>query len=477
MFSKSMPGEILLLFTLAIWFLFFMIYMGNRKNKLNQWCFFSGMCFSIGVFKEYLYHFFFPFLMENWPGLLNQETALTLYSILTAIPYYFAMPISLILGYYYCHVDQKYPRFFPWLCALTFLPALILGIRYPFTQTRYYQLNDSFYYGLISFYNLLSGCVLTFFMVRTLIKERFQSYFRQKLLIAVLVLTPLWFTLMTVLPVQLLRLENLTKLWQLNFVIVFLIIGFYFYHAFRGGILGNRLKHEAYDWDSESRAINKNIQFIRHTVKNELIKIEWCTSHLNETLENEEKQYTNMILSSCSYLREYLNKISKYSEEIQPEPEEYLLMDLIASPAKNIRHLFSKIQIRFDFPKDVKVFCDKIQTEEVLSNLFFNAAEAMEFSGVIQVSCAQNSHKNELSITIRDQGYGFSPEQKNLLFSPYYTTKTMDNHMGLGLYYCKNVMTKHGGRITASSNPKTGTAFTLVFPSGDNSGKKKLHGK
>ena len=42
--SKGLPGEFLLLFTLLIWVLFFLVYLGNRHNRLNRWCFISGMC-------------------------------------------------------------------------------------------------------------------------------------------------------------------------------------------------------------------------------------------------------------------------------------------------------------------------------------------------------------------------------------------------------------------------------------------------
>ena len=47
--SKGLPGEFLLLFAVLIWVLFFLIYLGNRQNKLNRWCFISGMCFSMGA--------------------------------------------------------------------------------------------------------------------------------------------------------------------------------------------------------------------------------------------------------------------------------------------------------------------------------------------------------------------------------------------------------------------------------------------
>ena len=242
--SKGLPGEFLLLFTLLIWVLFFLVYLGNRHNRLNRWCFISGMCFSMGVFKEYLYHSAFPYIMETFPNTLTETQALTVYSLLTAVPYYFAMPVSLILGYYYCHVNDRHPRLFPWLCGLTFLPAVLFGLFYPYTQTRYYQLNDPFFYRLVSIYDLTAGIILTVMMLRCLLKERHMEAFRPKILIAFLVLIPIWCTLMTTLPVQLFQLGSFAKLWQANLLAVCLLTGFYIYHLFHKGIFGNRLKHD-----------------------------------------------------------------------------------------------------------------------------------------------------------------------------------------------------------------------------------------
>ena len=96
--SKGLPGEFILLFTILIWLLFFLVYLGNRHSKLNRWCFISGMCFSMGVLKEYLYFTLFPVLCQEYPWLMNDALSLNIYSLLTAVMYYYAMPSAIIFA-------------------------------------------------------------------------------------------------------------------------------------------------------------------------------------------------------------------------------------------------------------------------------------------------------------------------------------------------------------------------------------------
>ena len=51
----GLPVELLLLFTLLIWVLYFLIFYSSPKNKVNQWCCIGGFLLSIGVLKEYIY--------------------------------------------------------------------------------------------------------------------------------------------------------------------------------------------------------------------------------------------------------------------------------------------------------------------------------------------------------------------------------------------------------------------------------------
>ena len=465
--SAGLPGEFILLFTILIWFLFFLVYLGNRHSKLNRWCFISGMCFSMGVLKEYLYFTLFPVLCREYPGLMNENLSLTIYSILTAVIYYYAMPSAIVFAFYFSSFDQRYPQYFSWLRICIFIPAILFGIRYPYMQTRHYQLYDYIYYLTAAIYNWLYGIIFTLLILNTLKRERKSEVYEQKRLVAFLCLIPIWYELLSAFLVHVLRIKPLFKLWQGNLVIIFLLIIYYLYHAFNGGIMGARFMHQTYDWDKEGRLINKSAHFIRHVVKNEIAKIEWGASSIEASDFTDKKEILNLtqiIARSARHLDDYMSKINDYSEDIKLEPSMVSVPSLIEDCIHDFRSLKSDISFDLNLPPDSELFCDYKHIHEVMTNLLNNAFEAIGESGTITIGFQPHPKQNLACLYISDTGSGIPAGQLPRLFTPYYTTKTTNHHMGLGLYYCRNVMLKHKGSIQVESKEGAGTTFTLCFP-------------
>jgi len=94
-------------------------------------------------------------------------------------------------------------------------------------------------------------------------------------------------------------------------------------------------------------------------------------------------------------------------------------------------------------------------------NLLSNADEAMGHHGEIMLGLSEN--KKTVVLEIRDSGKGIPVEVIASVFDPFYTTKNLKSHYGLGLYYCKNVMQKHHGTIHAESTPGHGASFYVTL--------------
>lgn len=120
--QNSLPGMFILLFTILTWILFFSIYFSNKHNRLNCWAFLAGMCFSSGILKEYLYFSVVPSLITAYPQ-VDLDFYTQVYSVMTAILYYFSMPCVMIMAFYYSGIDKKLkPAAFRLLQCLAFLP-------------------------------------------------------------------------------------------------------------------------------------------------------------------------------------------------------------------------------------------------------------------------------------------------------------------------------------------------------------------
>ena len=119
---------------------------------------------------------------------------------------------------------------------------------------------------------------------------------------------------------------------------------------------------------------------------------------------------------------------------------------------------------------------DRGQIEQVLLNIYVNAAHAMPNGGVLDLETANVtlddasaelldiSHGNYVKITISDNGMGMDDHTLARVFEPFFTTKEMGRGTGLGLASAYGIIKNHKGSIAVSSVKGEGTTFTIHLP-------------
>ncbi len=109
---------------------------------------------------------------------------------------------------------------------------------------------------------------------------------------------------------------------------------------------------------------------------------------------------------------------------------------------------------------------DPGQLQQVLLNLFVNAADAMKerpsARKVIGITSTADDRGRLVRVVVTDTGPGIAASNLTRVFEPHFTTK-VDGH-GFGLSTSYRIVTSHGGRITAESPPGQGACFTLTLP-------------
>ncbi len=102
-----------------------------------------------------------------------------------------------------------------------------------------------------------------------------------------------------------------------------------------------------------------------------------------------------------------------------------------------------------------------------MANLIDNAAEAMEGSTIrqLRVITRAESDGDAVEIEISDSGHGISPEDKEKLFLPHFSTK--DRGTGLGLAIASRIIAEHNGTIRVEDNLPVGARFVIRFPAAE----------
>ena len=108
---------------------------------------------------------------------------------------------------------------------------------------------------------------------------------------------------------------------------------------------------------------------------------------------------------------------------------------------------------------------DRIQIQQVILNLLHNASDAMrdvhDRPRQLLIKTETDDSEN-VQLTVRDTGIGFSANAANRIFESFYTTK--DDGMGIGLSISRSIIDAHRGRLWATANDGPGCSFTFSIP-------------
>ncbi len=151
-----------------------------------------------------------------------------------------------------------------------------------------------------------------------------------------------------------------------------------------------------------------------------------------------------------------------------------------------------EIRVHQDLVEDLlAIKVDQGQIEQVLLNLYVNAADAMAGGGDLYLKTMNVTDKdmtdklyepkpgNYVLLTIRDTGVGMDKETRERIFEPFFSTKGFAEGTGLGLASVYGTIKGHGGYIDVSSEKDNGTTFSIYFPATEEKvkGKKEQPGE
>ena len=355
-----------------------------------------------------------------------------------------------------------------------YTPGLILSFFFSPLLFGEYQLNSSSFWLTYAAYNFSFGIAFAFIAIRGIRTEKSTMLKKQKQRVMLVFLPLLCYWLISVFVPRLIDVfypsdlqSNIFELWQANIFLTLICIFIFIVIAFKDGFMGLRLVSQRYDWNANMDLINISAEYTNHMFKQQAATMELCINQLKEHYISSDSgqevlERLDILSRSISTLKSFADRIKRHSQIIQLAEEPCKITGLLANatpPAKD-----SGISIHIEIPENLFLICDRVHMTEVFANIITNAIEAIPKNGIIEISGVYEKSKYRLMFT--DNGEGIDSDKLNEIFKPHFNTKkSTEKNFGLGLYYCKNVITEHGGSIFVESIRGKGTTVIITFSS------------
>jgi two-component system nitrogen regulation sensor histidine kinase NtrY len=213
---------------------------------------------------------------------------------------------------------------------------------------------------------------------------------------------------------------------------------------------------------------------IAHEIKNPLTPIQLSAQRLRKRYLNQFGQdgaifdeCTKTIINQVEELKNLVNEFSSFARMPAASPTPNNINEIIREAM--VLYEEGHKHIRFEFRPDEKIpifNLDKEQMKRVMVNLLDNAVAAVdsvgEKDGQIIVETQLDPLMNLARIEAGDNGCGVSPDDKPLLFEPYFSTKPSGT--GLGLAIVNTIVSDHHGYVRVKDNVPRGARFIIELP-------------
>ena len=183
---------------------------------------------------------------------------------------------------------------------------------------------------------------------------------------------------------------------------------------------------------------------------------------LDETLKND----INTVMRETKRCASIVKGLLEFARCSTPQMGLYRLNEISDRALSLIEHqiLFQDITVNRRYSQELpELLLDPDQVEQVLVNMFLNAAQAMLGEGELDIETGVELERGSVFIKIDDNGCGIPEANLAKIFDPFFSTKE-NKGTGLGLSVSYGIIEKHGGGIDVRSEIGRGTSFTIRFP-------------
>jgi PAS domain S-box-containing protein len=216
-------------------------------------------------------------------------------------------------------------------------------------------------------------------------------------------------------------------------------------------------------------AIGNVVAGVAHESRNALQQLQACAGLLEEKISGDKE--AEALLADLQKAQDRLHRLFEdlrsYASPLTLDVRKYDLQKAVGEAWSALAQSREGRDVTLQIhPAEAGITCqvDPLRLEQVFLNIMENALGACEDPVVLDVVFSADTLPGgpALCVTIRDNGPGFTPEQKQQAFEPFYTTKAQGT--GLGLTIVKRIVEAHGGEIALGNSPTQGAEIRINLP-------------
>jgi PAS domain S-box-containing protein len=221
---------------------------------------------------------------------------------------------------------------------------------------------------------------------------------------------------------------------------------------------------------------------IAHDFNNLLMGIHGNVSLMLMNMDSKHPNYERLknIEGQVETGAELTSQLLGYARKAKYEVMPIDLNRLLVETSETLGRTRKEITISSELAEDLSsIEADSSEIEQVLLNLFVNAADAMPGGGDLILKTTNTTHNhmkgkpydpkpgNYVLLTVTDTGTGIDKETLERIFDPFFTTKQRGRGTGLGLASAYGIIKGHSGYIDVDSKRGQGTTFSIYLPASE----------
>lgn len=217
---------------------------------------------------------------------------------------------------------------------------------------------------------------------------------------------------------------------------------------------------------SRTNLISEMAASVAHEIRNPMQVVKGYIQFMVTKSDVSYKTQYALILEELERMNEIITNYLSLARNKTNQKELKNLANVITNiqPLIYAEAVSRGVALDLQLEQNLVVYIDEKEIKQVILNLCRNAFDALGDKINKKVIIKVEKQREEIRLSVIDNGIGIEPEKLERIFDPFYTTK--DEGTGLGLAVCHSIADRHAAKFEVASRPGLGSTFSMNFQCG-----------